>query len=1035
MRALRVMCAAAILCALAMAVPATASALTILDTSTGAAANDYGLWYAGQSKCASADCHKSIADVPTVHGEMVTDVKADPSKLVPGLGSGLWPVPNPFGGPALGASDMFLQIGDRHGLLEYAGSSGAYTTKPADDLPLWSPVGFEVELDEWEPVTAEVKASAYFQSCGQCHNLGVTRPSDKAYTLANGATQTTNTPTGVAGFSIQCEVCHGSGTDPATSSHGEGVPQVVGGTQILKAQVCGQCHVTGMASQKNVGGTAFGNPNGYTTDEDLSAYFTPYAEGYVPSESQFMAWVTSTTPDAKLKPKFLPNGADYSLRHSYYNEWLLNKAANGYGHTNPLNTSAESKAATGEKCAGCHSGLGFLNRIGATYSTGAKIQTDTPSVAFLKASDPGISCQVCHKGHVGYDEYGGYDAMRTWGPDSENPGAAVGCPDCHNWQFEVLDQALQTEAIAGEDYTRPSANQRVRHPQREMLKGGFGGDDGIGGMWGVEPTDVEMGSTSCEDCHMPRTAKEGGVLPSNSNDTGETEATRMSHRFHPVLPGDAKRWNLRPNGDSCVAECHKDEASEWDRDQFQEWIDDVQTTVSGKSDDATVALGAIAGEYGLSAWSKFIAAQPASPDLAASIGTAEWAMLQHAAQNADFVVNDASKGVHNAQYAEEGLDKALFWVQSFDPSFTIDVAPGYRNGNAGVEVTGSLRGHDGEIIKGASVTLEASTDGGGTWTSLGSVDASATSFAVPSGPLAGDTMLRFAFEPAEGVVYTSQAVSVNVPKTNITLDPVEASMGWLDEPSVGVTLDAVPADAITFLSLSGAEVLAPSVYGAPLWVTAEGQTAVTYWSVNANGTEAINTVLVRLDRSVPTVGSDAKTLYADNATIKVTGADAVSPITAVKYSLDGGSWVYTAGATASVATSALGGHTLKACAVDSAGHVSAERTWTFSVKTTPKLYKGPNVTSISKRLYQTQTFAVTVKRTSGAAVAGKYMYLERSTNGRSWTRIASVKTPSTGVASKVVKFSARGYTYWRWTCASDAYYNLVRTNNTKVTVR
>jgi hypothetical protein len=1036
MRALRVACVAAVLCALAMAVPATASAFTILDTSTEATANAYGLWYAGEAKCASPDCHKSIADVATVHGEMVTDVQASPQKLVPGLGSGLWPVPNPFDGPSLNPSDMYLQVGDRHGLLEYAGASGAYPTKPSGDLPLWSPVGFEIALDEWEPVTAEVKASAYFQSCGQCHNLGVTRPSRLPYSLPNGATQTSDTPVAIAGLSIQCEVCHGTGTDPAVKSHKDGVPAVVSGPQLLKAQVCGQCHVTGTTAQENFTSTDttktyFSNPNGYTTDEDLSLYFTPRVA--VSTEASMMAFVTGV-PKAK-KPDFLPNGANYSLRHSYYNEWLLNRGSSGYGHVAPLNNRV-----TDTKCLGCHSGLGFLSRIGASYPStdgvhpGAKIQTDTPSITDPIHNEVGISCQVCHTGHVGYDEYGGYTSQRAWGTDSAHPGKTVDCSDCHNWQFEVLGQGLQAEDIAGETYARPSVDQRVRHPQREMLKGGFGGDSGTGGMWGVGPIGTEMGSTSCKDCHMPRTAKEGGTLPSNSNDTGEAEATRMSHRFHPVLPGDAKRWNLRPNGDSCVAECHKDEASEWNRDQFQAWIDEVQATVSAKSDEATVALGAVASEYGLSAWSKFIAPQPADPDPASGISTAEWTMLQRAAQNVDFVVNDASNGVHNAKYAEAGLDKAAFWATSFDPAFTILVADGYRNGSAGVDVAGSLRGNDGAIIEGATVTLEASTDGGSSWETRGSADASATSFSLPSGSIAGDTTFRFAFSPAEGVTYYSDDVTISVPKTEIAIDPAQASMGWLDVASVAATLEAAPADAITFYVLSGAQASAPTVYGGPFSVSAEGATTITYWSVNANGTEALSSALIRLDRSAPTVGSDAKSVYLNSASIKVTGSDAVSPVSAVQYSLDGGSWVDTAGGTVTVTTSALGSHTLTARAVDSAGHISAERPWTFSVKATPTLAKSPNVSSLTKRRYQTQTFAVTMKRGT-TPVAYKYVYLERSTNGRTWARFATLKTGSGGVAAKAVKFSARGYTYWRWTSPADGSYNLVRTSATRAYVK
>ena len=367
------------------------------------------------------------------------------------------------------------------------------------------------------------------------------------------------TPVTAAGLSIQCEVCHGTGSDPAIPlRHKDGVPAVVGGSQILKAQVCGQCHVTGTTAQENMASTDqtrtyFGNANGYTTDDDLSLYLT--ARTTVSSEASMIAFV-SGVKGAK-KPDFLPNGANYSLRHSYYNEWLLNKAANGYGHVTPLNTSAESKAVAGEKCLGCHSGLGFLNRIGATDSTGAKSPDRHAERRDRARQTTGISCQVCHKGHVGYRSTAattrsarGVRARCTPARRSTARTATTGSSRCsvrrcrrgHRWRH--LPAAQPRTSVSGTRSARCSS-------------GGFGGDSGTAGLWGVEPTGPEMGSTTCNDCHMPRTAKEGGALPSNAGDTGEAEATRMSHRFHPVLPGDAERWNLRPNGDSCVAECHR----------------------------------------------------------------------------------------------------------------------------------------------------------------------------------------------------------------------------------------------------------------------------------------------------------------------------------------------------------------------------------------------------------------------------------------------------------------------------------------------
>ena len=320
-----------------------------------------------------------------------------------------------------------------------------------------------------------------------------------------------------------------------------------------------------------------------------------------------------------------------------------------------MNDSVKATVAAGNtRCLKCHSGLGFLNRIDAKGPSGKRIVPTFPTMSVVATADPGISCQVCHTGHVGMVESGGYDSLRRKGNGDE-----VGCGDCHNWQFEMLDQAVQYETLAGAEYSRPARDTKSRHPQREMVSGGRGGEDGTGGLWGVPPRGEYMPDTECQDCHMPRTHKEG--MP--ANDTGGIGGTRMSHRFHIVEPGDAQRWKLRPNGDSCVTTCHKEEASEYTRAEFQSWIDEKRATVSAASDDTTRALQVAAAEYGLASWSSFIAAQPRS-GAAAGLSSAKWSMLQRAAQNADFVINDGSGGIHNPDYAMAGLDKALLWARS-----------------------------------------------------------------------------------------------------------------------------------------------------------------------------------------------------------------------------------------------------------------------------------------------------------------------------------------------------------------------------------
>ena len=55
--------------------------------------NPYGLWYAGKEACAQEGCHSAIAAKKTPHSEMVKDLKANPSELVPSADSGFGPTP------------------------------------------------------------------------------------------------------------------------------------------------------------------------------------------------------------------------------------------------------------------------------------------------------------------------------------------------------------------------------------------------------------------------------------------------------------------------------------------------------------------------------------------------------------------------------------------------------------------------------------------------------------------------------------------------------------------------------------------------------------------------------------------------------------------------------------------------------------------------------------------------------------------------------------------------------------------------------
>ena len=992
------MLASALIALVAMfALPTMALGFTITGGAGTATQNPYGLWYAGQEACGIEGCHSSIVAKPSPHSTMVTDVHANPGALLPASSSLLWPYTSPFGGITIRPRDIYLQIGDRFGFFEYAGMPGsslATPMVPSDDLPLWSPMEYEAGSPTFDAPTGPLTNSGY-SSCADCHNLGVTRPSNTTTTLPNGAVMTSTTPVSVSALSIQCEVCHGTGKDPSVSAHQPGVPAVVAGTQILKAQVCGQCHVSGTTPQKNLAGSAFGNPNGYTTDATLSAYFTPYTT--VPSETAFMNYINGVT---KTKPYFLPNGDDYSMRHDYYNEWLVSS------HAAPTNSHVQTSS-TATLCERCHSGLGFLYRIDARSPQGKRIVPTQPTTATVMASDPGISCQVCHTGHIGYTATG-YDLMRRWGNGKE-----VACTDCHNWQYEQLNQTLQYEAIGGVQHARPVLNGKTSHPVREMFSGGSGGDDGTGGMWGVAPMGQFMPGTTCTDCHMPRTYKEG--MP--ANDDGSTGATRVSHGFKIVYPGDAIRYKLRNGGDSCTqADCHTGEAEGWSRTDFQAWIDQKKAEIATASVNASSALIAFGSDYGITTYSGFESAEP-TKGAAANIPPSIWAMLQHAAQNVNFVSADGSFGMHNPDYAAAGLAKALYWAQSAGATVTASIDP--IGDGEGMDVTGTLLGTHGVVIGGAQVVLQSSGDGGSTWSFVATGTPDGTgAFSIPTGRIVGDTLFRVVFTPDANNTFSSAQMSVTVPVTVAALMPTAAQSGWVDAPSVTTSLSVTPGASITFYSLSGATTQAQTIYTGPFAVTAPGETDVAFWSSNADGVEAVQTQRVLIDRDTPVLASDAAASYTDAAVVKVWASDQ-GCVADLEYSLDGAPTVSAPGTWTSLTVTAPGAHTLAASATDGCGH-AVTKTWSFAVKATPHFGTQPSAYRSSVTHGRTWTASVTLSSARGAALQHAGVWLQRSSNGRSWSTMARLSTDGSGHASKSVRFSGRQTLYWRWYTPSSA---------------
>ena len=98
--------------------------------------------------------------------------------------------------------------------------------------------------------------------------------------------------------------------------------------------------------------------------------------------------------------------------------------------------------------------------------------------------------------------------------------------------------------------------------------------------------------------------------------------------------------------------------------------------------------------------------------------------------------------------------------------------------------------------------------------------------------------------------------------------------------------DTLSGVAVTRYRLDDAE---PATYTAPLPITTEGTTRVTYWSVDVAGNvEDTGAALVRVDATPPTSMADVDTAWHDGPRqLSITASDALSGIGAILYSVNG----------------------------------------------------------------------------------------------------------------------------------------------------
>lgn len=189
----------------------------------------------------------------------------------------------------------------------------------------------------------------------------------------------------------------------------------------------------------------------------------------------------------------------------------------------------------------------------------------------------------------------------------------------------------------------------------------------------------------------------------------------------------------------------------------------------------------------------------------------------------------------------------------------------------------------------------------------------------------GDHEFRYWAVDGFGNVEATNTGTLRIDKTPpVTED--DAPEGWR---SGDVTVTLTPSDSLSgpvYTLVGTSSVL--TTYSAPVTVTAEGVTTLSYLSADLAGNrESTKTAEVRIDRTPPSTTASYATSYVGTTTVSFVASDALSGVGFTRWTLDGGA-VQT-GTVAQVRPA--GPHTLDFASVDAVGNVEGTQTAEFVV--------------------------------------------------------------------------------------------------------
>ncbi|MGO4497396.1 endonuclease [Paenibacillus sp. 2RAB27] len=180
----------------------------------------------------------------------------------------------------------------------------------------------------------------------------------------------------------------------------------------------------------------------------------------------------------------------------------------------------------------------------------------------------------------------------------------------------------------------------------------------------------------------------------------------------------------------------------------------------------------------------------------------------------------------------------------------------------------------------------------------------------------------------------SVAADTAAPLTTATLSGAPNAAGWLKD-DVTVTLTAVDDQAGAVTTQYGINGGTSTAYTAPISISSEGSTTLSYSSTDAAGNvEAAKSLQVKLDKTAPIAtltesGHAVKDVtYGTSVTFNLVANDAISGVVTQSLTLDG--QAITSGQTIAAGSLAVGAHTVAYLVTDAAGNTTTA-SQTFNV--------------------------------------------------------------------------------------------------------